>query len=146
VTRWCCHRGKNEAPALTEQLLISARVALADLFGHVGEVEVDRSSATRLEVDEPQPVPRAQHVAGMRLAVQQLFDAAVVDDRSFQVSQCGTEELPVHVAKQRIVAARHQLFSLRDTVREVRTRDIEGPPRAGDEFSTRRPSNLVPPW
>jgi hypothetical protein len=81
-----CHHGKNEAPALTEQLLISARVALADLFRHVGEVEFDRSSATRLEVDEPQPVPRAQHVAGMRLAVQQLLDGAVVDDRSSQVS------------------------------------------------------------
>jgi hypothetical protein len=122
-----CDHGKNETTALTEQLLISARVALADLFGHVGKVEFDRSSATRLEVDEPQPVPRGQHVAGMGLAVQQLLDGAVVDDRSSQVSQCGTEELAVHVAKQRIVAARHQVFSLRDTVREVRTRDIEGP-------------------
>ena len=64
---------------------------------------------------------------GMRLAVQQLLDGAVIDDRSSQVSQCAAEELPVHVAEQRIVAARHQLFSLRDTVGEVRTLDDEGP-------------------
>jgi hypothetical protein len=50
-----CHGGENEAPAFTEQVLNSVRVALAERFGQVGEVEFDRSSATRLEVDERMP-------------------------------------------------------------------------------------------
>ncbi len=56
-----------------------------------------------------------------------LLDGAAVDDRSSQGSQCGAEKLPVQVGKHRIVAARHQQFSFRDPVREVRTRDIERP-------------------
>jgi hypothetical protein len=100
--------GEDEAPALTDQLLISTRVELADRFGYVREIELDRSSAARLEVDEPQPARGGQHVAGMRLAVQQLLDGAVVDDRSSQVSQFGAEKFTVHVAEQRIVTARHQ--------------------------------------
>ena len=53
----------------------------------MGEVEFDRPSATGLEIDEPQPVLRAEHVARMRLAVQQLLGGAAVDDRSSQASQ-----------------------------------------------------------
>ena len=82
-----CHHGKNEAPALTEQLSITARVALADLFGHVGEVELDRSSATGLEVDEPQPVARAKHVAGMRLPVVASYQAVPAMCRSLAAAR-----------------------------------------------------------
>jgi hypothetical protein len=43
---------------------------LADFFGRMGEVEFDRPTAARLEVYEHQPVPRGEHVAWVRLAVQ----------------------------------------------------------------------------
>jgi hypothetical protein len=81
-----CDHCKNEDPALAEQVLISARIALADLFGHMGEVEFDRPTATRLEVYEQQSVLRAEHVAWVRLAVQQLLGGAAVADRSSQAS------------------------------------------------------------
>src|SRR5437763_8200845 len=47
----CDHR-KNEDPALPKQVLIGVRIALADLFGDMGEIEFDRPTATRLQVDE----------------------------------------------------------------------------------------------
>jgi hypothetical protein len=81
----CDHR-KNEAPALAEQFLISVRIVLADLFGHMGEIEFDGPTATGLEVDEQWPVLRAEHVAGVRLAVKQLFGGAAVVDRASQTS------------------------------------------------------------
>ena len=102
----CDHR-KNEDPALAEQFLISVRIVLADLFGHMGEVELDRPAATRLEVYEQQPVLRAEHVAWVRLAVQQLLGGAAVADRSPQASQRVAEKLPVRVSERRsVVAAR----------------------------------------
>src|SRR5215467_2233049 len=55
--------GKNEDPALTEQFLISVRIALADIFGDMGEVELDGPAATRLKIDEQQSGLRAEHVA-----------------------------------------------------------------------------------
>ena len=82
----CDHR-KDEAPALTEQLSINVRIAVADLLGHMGEVESDRPTTTGFEVDEQEPVLRAEHVARMRLAVQQLLGCAAVLDRSSQASQ-----------------------------------------------------------
>ena len=66
--------------------MISARVVLADFFGHMGQVEFDRATATRLQVNEQQPVPSAEDVAGVRLAVQQLLGRAAVADRSSQAS------------------------------------------------------------
>ena len=58
----------------------------AHVLGRVGEVELDRPAAARLEVDEPQPVLRPEHVAGVRLAVQQLLGGTAVDDRAPQAS------------------------------------------------------------
>lgn len=81
-----CDHGKHEDPALAEQVLISSRIVLADLFGHMGEVEFARATATRLEVYEQQPVLRAEHVAWVRFAVQQLLGGAAVADRSPQAS------------------------------------------------------------
>jgi len=75
------HR-KNEDPALEEQLLISVRTAPADLFGYMGEVEFHWPTATRLEVYEQRPILRAEKVAWVRLAVQQLLGGAAVADRS----------------------------------------------------------------
>ena len=45
------------------KLLISARVVLADLFGHVGEVEFDRPTATRLECGQ---IPCVRQPASLR--------------------------------------------------------------------------------
>ena len=66
--------------------MIDGRIALADLLRHVGEVEFDRPTTTRLQVDKPQPVLRAEHVARMRLAVQQLLLSTALLDRSKLVS------------------------------------------------------------
>ena len=67
--------GENKDSALTEQFFISVRIALADIFGDMGEVELDGPTATRLQIDEQQPSPRTKHVARVRLAVQQLLGA-----------------------------------------------------------------------
>jgi hypothetical protein len=92
----------------------------------MGEVEFDRPTATRLEVYEQQPVLRGEHVARVRLAVQQLLGAAVLADHSSQASQRVAEKLPVRVGERRsVVAARDELLSLLDSIREVRRRDVE---------------------
>jgi hypothetical protein len=65
--------------------LINAWVTLAHLFGHVGQVELDRAMATRLEVNEQRPLMRAD-VPGVRLAVQQLLGCAAIGDRPSQAS------------------------------------------------------------
>ena len=62
--------------------MIDTRIVLADFFGRMGEVEFDRPTATRLEVYEQQPVLRGEHVARVRLAVQQLLAAALADHSS----------------------------------------------------------------
>jgi hypothetical protein len=50
----------------------------------MGEVEFDRPTATRLEVDEKQPILRAEHVAWVGLTVQDLLGRAAVADRLSQ--------------------------------------------------------------
>jgi hypothetical protein len=62
--------GKYKDSALTDQLLIGAYIALADIFGDVGEVELDRPKASRLKIDEQQTSLRTEHVAWVRLAMQ----------------------------------------------------------------------------
>jgi hypothetical protein len=92
--------------------LIDTRIVRADFFGRMGEVEFHRPTATRLEVDEQQPVLRGKHVARVRLAVQQLLDTAAFADPPSQASQRVAEQLPVRVGERRsVVAARHELFS-----------------------------------
>jgi hypothetical protein len=81
-----CDHGKHEDPALAEQLMVNIRIALADLFGPMGQVELDRPTATRLEVNEERADFRAEQVAWVRFAVQQLLGGAAVDDRSPQAS------------------------------------------------------------
>src|SRR5437868_5121421 len=55
----CDHR-KHEDPAFAKQILINSRIVLADLFWRMGDVELDRSAATRLEIYEQQPLIRAE--------------------------------------------------------------------------------------
>jgi hypothetical protein len=62
--------------------LINVPIVLDDLFGHMGEVEFDWPVATRLKVDEQRSALRAEQVARVRLAVQQLLGGAAVGDRS----------------------------------------------------------------
>src|SRR5262245_69378 len=70
------HHGKHESPALLEQDLIDIRVMRADLVGCVRDVELDRPTAARLEVDEERAVRRVEDVAWVRFAVQQLFGSS----------------------------------------------------------------------
>ena len=65
----CDHR-QYEDPALAKQVLINTRIVFADFFGRMGDVELDRSTATRLKVYQQQPFLRVEQVAWMRLAVQ----------------------------------------------------------------------------
>ena len=74
------HR-KNEGPTVTQQCLIDVRIAVADLLGHMSEVEFNRPTATRLEVYEQRPIPRAEHIAWVRLAVEQLLKEPILNDR-----------------------------------------------------------------
>jgi hypothetical protein len=41
----------------------------------MGDLELDRPAAARLEVNDQQPVPRAEQVARARLAVRRLLGA-----------------------------------------------------------------------
>ena len=108
--------------------MVNIRIAFADLFGRMGEVEFDRPTATRLQVYEQRAGVRAEHVAWVRFAVQQLLGGAAVADRSPQASSRGAAKRPVIVGERRgVVAACNELLSLRDAVREVRRRDIEFP-------------------
>ncbi len=104
---------------------------VADIFGRMGEVEFDGPTAARLQVDEQRPVLRGEHVARMRLAVQQLLDAAAFADRTFQIPQRVAEQFPVRVGEFRsAVAVRHELSSPLHPIHEVRHRDVE-PAHAG---------------
>ncbi len=108
--------------------MIGPRIALAYLIGHMSDIELDRPPATRLEVYEQQPVLGPEQVARVRLAVQQLPGGAPVVDRPPQASQRVTEKFTVGVSKRRrVVAAPNQPLSVRDSVREVRGRDIDLP-------------------
>jgi hypothetical protein len=69
----CCHHPKHQDPAFVEQLPMSARILLTHLFGHVSEVELDWPATTCLQVYEHQALLRPEHVAWVRLAVQQLL-------------------------------------------------------------------------
>jgi hypothetical protein len=65
----------------------------------VGEVELDRSAAARIQVDEQRAQFRVQHVAWVRLAVQQLLGGVAVLDGLSQVPQPAAEEVPVRVGE-----------------------------------------------
>jgi hypothetical protein len=80
------HR-EDKLSAIVQQPLVDVRVVLADRLGNMGEVELDRSAAARLKVDEQRAVLRAEHIAWMRLAVKQLLHGAAVVDRPSQASQ-----------------------------------------------------------
>ena len=62
----------------------------------------------------------------MWLAVQQLLGRAAVDDRVSHVSEGADQKLSVFVGERGcVVSARDELLGLRDSIREVRRRDVE---------------------
>jgi hypothetical protein len=64
----------------------------------------------------------------MRLTVQPLLGGVAVADRSSQASQGVAEKLPVRIDERRsVVAAGDESLSLRDSICEVRRRDVELP-------------------
>jgi len=91
----------------------------------MSEVEFDGPAAARLQVYEDQSVLRGQHVARVRLAVQQLLGPAAAGHPP-QVSQRAAEELPVGVGERRsAVAVGNELLGLLYPVGEVRRGEIE---------------------
>src|SRR5262245_17978414 len=92
------------------------------------DIELDRSAAACLQVYKEQPSLRPEHVARMRLAVQQLRAYATPFDGAPQVSQRLAEKLPLCVRKLRSLGAvakkRLRLF---DPIREVRRSHIDLP-------------------
>ena len=92
------------------------------------DVELDRSTATRLEVYKQQSVLRPEQIAGVWLAVQQLHVGAPLTDRPPQFSQRVAQKLPVRVSELRSVGAvANQPLRLRYSIREVRCREIDFP-------------------
>ncbi|WP_344319715.1 hypothetical protein, partial [Actinocatenispora thailandica] len=119
---------QRQDPALAQQVAIDIGIVLGHLVGRVGEVELDRSAAARLQVDEPHPVPRHQDVARVRLAVQQLLAARARADRPSQASQRVYQQGPVGVREcRRLRRARHQPLRLLDPLGEVRRGHVEAP-------------------
>jgi len=100
----------------------------ANLLGRMSDVEFNGPAATRLEVDEQEPFIRAEHVAGMRLAVEELLRGATILDLPAQVSQRVPEELSVGIGELRSTALiRHERLRLRDSIGEVRRRHVNLP-------------------
>jgi hypothetical protein len=123
----CDHR-QHQNPALAKQVLISVPIVRAHLVGRMDDVELDGSTATRLQVYEPQPVLRPEHIARVRLAVQQLLGSAPLIDRPPQRSQRGAQKLPVRIPKfRRVGAVAKQPLRLRDSICEVRRGEINLP-------------------
>ena len=104
--------------------MVDVGIVRADLGGYVGDVELDRTAATRLQVDENRALPRGENVAWMRLAVEQLFDRAVVVDRAPCTLERAHQQVAVRVGeRRRLFWGTDQAFGFGDAVGEMRRRD-----------------------
>jgi hypothetical protein len=74
------HHREDKPTTLLEQDLVDCRIVHADFVRHVSNVELDRATAARLEVDEEQAFWAAQEVPRMRLSVQELVHIHVPAD------------------------------------------------------------------
>src|SRR5205807_9840293 len=91
----------------------------------MSDVELDRSTATRLKVYKQEPSLRVKQVARMRLAVQQLLGCSPMADQAPQAPQRVAEKLPPHVIKLRCLGAvADQPLGLRYPISEVGRRQI----------------------
>jgi hypothetical protein len=94
----------------------------------MSDVELNGPAATRFEVDEQEPFLRAEHVAGMWLAVKELLGGATILDLPAQVSQRVPEELSVGIGELRSTASiRNERLGLRHSIGEVRRRHVHLP-------------------
>jgi len=126
-TPGCDHR-QHQNPALAQQVVISVWKVCAHLFGHMGEVELDRPAATSLEVCEQQPVLRPEQIARVRLAVEQLLGGFPLTDRPRHLSQRVAQKLAVGIPKFRgLGVVADQRLRLRDAIREVGRNEIDLP-------------------
>ena len=117
-----------EAPALADEILVNARIALADRLGNPTEIELDRPADTVLEIYEEWPFLRVEHVPRVGLAVQQLLRCAPVDDRPPQTPEPVGEKLSILSCEIRSdVATCNPKLNVRGSIREVRCRDIDLP-------------------
>ncbi|MEV4847540.1 hypothetical protein AB0K20_30555 [Micromonospora matsumotoense] len=55
---------------------------VTDVVGRVGQIELDRPPATRLEVDEERTGPGREQIAWMGFTVQKLLRSAALADRA----------------------------------------------------------------
>src|SRR5690349_17494131 len=67
---------EHEDPAFPKYVLINRWIVFADCLGRMGDVELNGSATTGLEVYEQRARLRVEHVPGMWLAVQQLLVGA----------------------------------------------------------------------
>jgi hypothetical protein len=106
--------------------LIDIGVVPADLVRHVRNIEFDRPTATRFEVDEPQAVLGAEEVAWMRFAVQQLLGSSTAVDLSTRAVQRADEEMTIDLSERGgCVSVRDQPLSPCGAIHEVRRRDLD---------------------
>ena len=106
--------------------MVYVRITLADIFRHMGEVGIRLAHGGTFSrsMNRGPSVFRAEQVPWVRLAVQQLLGGATVGDRYSPSSQRVAEKLSVPIRERGSeVAARHELFSLCNSIREVRRRD-----------------------
>jgi hypothetical protein len=104
----------------------------------MGDVELDRPTATSLQIYEQQPVLRPEQIARVRLAVEQLLGGVPLTDRPRQLSQRVAQKLTVRIPKIRgSGAAADQRLCLRDAIREVGRSEI-GLPHASVQLLERQ--------
>ena len=119
------HR-KDQPSTLCEQDAVEIRIVRADLVRHVRDVELDGSTAARLEVDEERAVRGVKDVARVRFAVQQLLVGAAATDPFPGVLQRAQEQAPVGRSEcGGLLLVGDQPFSLGDAVQEVRRLDVD---------------------
>jgi len=129
-TPGCDHR-QHQDPALAQQVVVKGRIVRAHLIRHVRDVELDGSAATRLQVREQQLVRRPEHIAGVRLAMEQLLGGVTPTDCPGRRSQRADQKLAVRIPKIRGPGAvADQRLRFRDAIREMGRNEV-GSPHAG---------------
>lgn len=119
---------QREDPALAKQVWVSRWTVFADVFGRMGDVELDGSAAARLQVDEQGPCGCAEDVAGMRLTMQQLLIGTALADRAAQARQGVAEQFASRLVKLWGVGGGvEQSLRLRDSVGEVWRGNVDLP-------------------
>jgi hypothetical protein len=92
------------------------------------DVELDGPTATCLQVYEQQPMLRSEHIARVRLAVQQLLGGTPLAYCPPQLLQRVAQKVPIRIPELRSTCAViNQPLRLRNSIRDVRRREIDLP-------------------